>query len=172
MRTLIAMSVIGVTLTALLAGPLQATTDDANGRYSFKQVKDDLLRLDSQTGQVSLCSKREAGWSCQTLPDERAVLESEIARLQNQNTILKKDLIARGLPLPSGIGHDWNSAKPIEPDLKLPSPADVDRMMSFMEKLWRRLIDMVQNMQKDLNTQKDMDNKGLQKQNFETNRKG
>jgi hypothetical protein len=33
--------------------------------------------------------------------------------------------------------------------LKLPNEADLDRLMTFMEKIWRRLIDMVQGMQRE-----------------------
>jgi hypothetical protein len=35
-------------------------------------------------------------------------------------------------------------------DLKLPSNADIDRMMAAVEKVWRRLVDMLVGLQKDL----------------------
>ena len=60
------------------------------------------MRLDKQTGDVSLCSQRTVGWACQAAPDDRAVLEDEIARLRRENAALKKDILARGLPLPAG----------------------------------------------------------------------
>ena len=52
-------------------------------------------------------------------------------------------------PLPGGVKTSPPSIKP-EIELKLPSEADIDRLMTFMEKIWRRLIDMVQNLQKDI----------------------
>jgi|SRR6185503_482976 len=122
--------------------------DRENGRYSFTQVPDGLVRLDSRTGQVSLCSKLDAGWACQAMPDDRAALESEIARLQEQNVKLKQELISRGLPLPGGMRSEPRVVKP-DDQLKMPSDADVDRMMSFLEKVWRRLVDMVQNTPRD-----------------------
>jgi len=42
------------------------------GRYTLQQVPEGALRLDTRTGEVSLCSKRDASWSCRLLPDERA----------------------------------------------------------------------------------------------------
>jgi hypothetical protein len=127
-----------------------ATPDSENGRFSFNQVSDGLLRLDARTGQVSLCSKRGAGWACQAVPDERTALENEIARLQDENAKLKKEMIARNLPLP-GVSPGPQASKP-QPqiELKLPTDADIDRLMTFMEKIWRRLIDMVQSVQKDI----------------------
>lgn len=123
--------------------------DSENGRFTFNQVADGWLRLDTRTGQVSLCSQRSAGFTCQAVADERAALEGEIARLQNENAALKKEMIARAVPLPGTSKPDAQAAKP-QIELKLPSEADMDRLMTFMERLWRRLIDMVQRVQKDI----------------------
>lgn len=148
-----------VAVTALLIGCIalpaaaQAPTPDSeNGRYTFSQTPEGVLRLDSRTGQVSLCSKRPAGWACQAVPDERAALEAEIALLQNQNVALKKEMIARGLALPSGMKAPDVVAekKGDELVIKLPNDQDLDRVMTFMEKIWRRLIDMVQSVQRDV----------------------
>jgi len=124
-----------------------ASPDSENGRFTFNQVQDGLLRLDTRTGQVSLCSRRPAGWSCHPVPDERSALEGEIARLQNENAALKKEMIARAVPLPGTTKPD--AGKP-QIELKLPNEADLDRLMTFMERIWRRLIEMVQNVQRDI----------------------
>src|SRR5262249_59020888 len=90
-----------ISLAALAVASAQpATPDSENGRYSFNSVADGVLRLDTRTGQVSQCSRSDAGWTCKAVPDERASLETEIARLQGENAALKKELLARGQPLP------------------------------------------------------------------------
>jgi hypothetical protein len=134
--------------TAAAASAQTAAPDSENGRYSFNPVADSVLRLDTRTGQVSQCSRSDAGWACKAVPDERSALESEIARLQGENATLKKELLARGLPVP-GVSSP-SAAKPDEPELKLPSDAEVDKMVSFLEKVWRRLIEMGTTMQKGL----------------------
>ncbi len=100
-------SVIILTVAALAAFALpaaaQTAPDSENGRYSFSGVPDGMLRLDTRTGAVSLCAKQATGWACNAVPDERAALENEIARLQRENGALKKDMLARGLPLPGGV---------------------------------------------------------------------
>jgi hypothetical protein len=146
MRTLL---IVAAVAAATAAQAQTVTPDSENGRFTFNQVPDGLLRLDTRTGQVSLCSNRTVGWACQAVPDERAALETEIGRLQNENATLKKDMIARGLPLPGGLRAEPGTGRN-QIELKLPSDADIDRMMTFMEKIWRRLIDMVQSMQKDI----------------------
>src|SRR5580704_6446363 len=79
-----------------------ATPDAAGGRYMFNNTADGVVRLDTQSGQVSLCSQKGINWVCEAAPEDRAVLENEIARLRAENGALKKDILARGLPLPPG----------------------------------------------------------------------
>jgi hypothetical protein len=137
-----------VVASAGLAAPAlaQTTPDTENGRYTFSTVPDGLMRLDTRTGQVSLCSKQDAGWACNMVPDERAALDNEIARLQRENGAMKKDMLARNLPLPGGVSGAPPSAQNRELNLKVPLPSDaeVDRVMSAFEKMWRRLVDIVQ----------------------------
>ena len=147
------MRLFAVTLTLLLAAVAPAsaqtaTPDSENGRYSFNPVADGVLRLDTRTGQVSQCSRSDAGWACKAVPDERSALETEIARLQSENATMKKELLSRGLPVP-GVSAP-SGAKPGEDELKLPSDAEVDRVVAFLEKVWRRLIEMGRNVQKDV----------------------
>jgi len=140
-------SIMIVLASALALGSAQAQTPDSeNGRYSFSAVPDGMLRLDTRTGAVSLCAKQDAGWACSSVPDERAALENEIARLQRENGALKKDMLARNLPLPPGVSAPQSAQRERELQLKVPLPSDaeIDRVMSAFEKMWRRIVDMVQ----------------------------
>jgi hypothetical protein len=142
---------LAVTLSLVsftIASAQTATPDSENGRYSFSPLADGVLRLDTRTGQVSQCSRSDAGWACKVVPDERSALETEIARLQGENATLKKELLARGLPVP-GVSSP-SGAKPGELEFKLPNDAEVDKVISFLERVWRRLIEMGQNVQKDV----------------------
>jgi len=136
-----------------------AAPEGADARYQFNRVEDGYLRLDLKTGQVSLCSRRAAGWSCLTVADDRAALEQEIGRLQNENVAMKKQLLARGVPLPEGIrpGEPGSAglAGPTGPksggnDARPPSDAEIDRTISTVERVWRRLLEMIGRLQKDM----------------------
>jgi len=127
------------------AAHAQTAPDSENGRYALNQVSDGMLRLDTRTGQVSLCAKKDTNWACNAVPDERQALESEITRLQRENGVLKKEMVTRGLPLPSGVaGGSPSSPRELNLTVPLPSDAEIDRMMSAFEKMWKRLTDMVQ----------------------------
>ena len=144
--------VLSVTLAAALTAPaaLAQTAETEDSRYQFNRVEDGYLRLDLKSGQVSLCSQRTIGWSCLAVPDERAALDNEIARLQGENAALKKAMLDRGLPLPSGVTSDTPVARGGDTNLKLPNNADIDRMMTAVEKVWRRLVEMIKSLQKDI----------------------
>jgi len=145
-RTMLVLVSVSVAILALGSAQAQPAPDSENGRYSFSTVPDGMLRLDTRTGAVSLCAKQAAGWACNMVPDERTALENEIARLQRENGALKKDMLARNLPLPGGVSGAPQTAQQRELQLKVPLPSDaeIDRMMSVFEKMWRRLVDMMQ----------------------------
>jgi hypothetical protein len=76
-----------------------AAGDAANGRYAMTPVAEGFLRLDTRSGQVSLCTvqKDEAQKDgaqnvlaqCRASADERAALQVEIDRLAKENAALK-----------------------------------------------------------------------------------
>jgi len=139
-----------VLLLSALAVPsfAQDKPDNADGRFTLHRTDEGFLRLDGRSGQVSLCLKRSAGWECQAVPDERSALEGEIARLQADNANLKRELLAHNLPLPGGMKPGIAGRE--EERLQLPSDAELNQMMNFVEKVWKRMVEMIVTTQKDI----------------------
>jgi hypothetical protein len=139
----------------------QSMPDSEKGRYTLSPVPDGVLRLDTRSGAVSTCSNNGTGWACYAVPDERAALDAEIGRLQAENEKLKTDLAAREPTVGGKIDEPLpktDSLKKPEPkvaegerkiEIPLPSDRDMDRVMSFLEQAWRRLVEMANRMQKD-----------------------
>ena len=139
----------------------QSMPDGENGRYTLSPVADGVIRLDTRTGAVSTCTTG-IGWACYAVPDERAALDAEIGRLQADNEKLKAELAAReptvagkiDEPLPKTDSLKKPESKTAEGERKieipLPSDRDMDRMMSFLEQAWRRLVEMANRVQKDV----------------------
>jgi hypothetical protein len=145
---LLAFAVAALATTAALAQPNSPEGGDA--RYTFHRADDGYLRLDGQSGQVSVCNRRTSGWQCQLVPDERAALEAEIARLQSDAAALKKELLSRNLPLPEGMRPDQPAPKSQGQRPPLIDDAEINRVMSAIEKVWRRLVEMITNVQRDI----------------------
>jgi hypothetical protein len=147
-----------------------AAPDTENGRYALSPTGDGVLRLDTRTGAISTCNNSGAGWACYAVPDERAAMDTEIGRLQAdivrlqaENERFKAQLAEREPTVPGKIEEPLpksDSLKKSEPkvaegerkiEIPLPSDRDMDRMMSFLEQAWRRLIEMANRVQRDVN---------------------
>src|SRR5579872_992344 len=125
-------TIAGALVGWCLLGPAfaeDATPDNEDGRYAFSKQAEGVLRLDQQTGEVSVCSQRTVGWACQAAPDDRAVLESEIARLRTENIALKKAMLAHDLPLPNGVAAEPPAAFDGDRTPHLSDNSDLDRMV-------------------------------------------
>jgi hypothetical protein len=156
-----------VLLSALLGAVTAAAEsmpDNENGRYALSPVPDGAIRLDKRTGAVSACNNNNgAGWACYALPDERAAYEAEIGRLQAENDKsraeierLKAELASRAPTADDKITEAPGKTEPKvaetprKIEIPLPSDRDMDRVMSFIEQAWRRLVEMAKGMQKDV----------------------
>jgi uncharacterized small protein (DUF1192 family) len=159
--TLVAAAALLFVAGAALA---QTKPDTENGRYALSPTGDGgVLRLDTKTGSVSTCTNSGSGWACYGVPDERAALDAEIGRLQTENEKLKAQLAARDgtatgkaedalpksdpLKKPEPKAAEGGGGRKIE--IPLPSDQDMDRAMSFLERAWRRLIEMANRIQRD-----------------------
>lgn len=139
---------IGIAVAGIvgsLAAPACAETagDAASPRYTFNKVAGGFLRLDTQTGEVALCARQTVGWACLAAPEDRAVLENEIARLRAENGTLKNDLVSRGLPLPPGVMPEPSNDGGRDLTWRLPGHGDVDRVVAFVGRVWHRLVEAI-----------------------------
>ncbi len=127
------------------------------GRFSFTKVEGGLLRLDTVTGHMSFCSPHTVGWACSAVPEDRAALDAEIARLQGALASLKDEIAKAQLPpepprppadlspQPPGQGKAQDDAK-----LRLPSREEMERARAALERAWQHLVDMITQFQKDM----------------------
>ena len=156
---LTSVAAVAFCLAGSVAAVAESLPDTENGRYSLSPTDNGVIRLDTRTGAVSTCKDSGNGWACYAMPDERKAMDDEIGRLQAENEKLKSELVSRE---PAGPGKTDEalpkSDKQAAPktggehkiEIPLPSDQDVDRVMSFLERAWQRLIDLANRVQKDV----------------------
>jgi len=151
--TIIAAIAFG--FAGLGAAVADSAPDSANGRYTLAPAGDGVVRLDTRTGAVSNCNNNGNGWACYAVPDERAAMDQEIGRLQAENARLKAQFAERETASPGKneealpkSDKQGGPPKAIESERKIPLPSDqdMDRVMSFVERTWRRLMEVADRM--------------------------
>jgi hypothetical protein len=157
------------------AMPLQSP----DGRFALYRIDDGFVRLDRRTGEVAACSRRADGWACDAAAEERTAFDQKLERLQRDNAVLKQALLDRGLPLPDGMAGIASAAPPAaeaapsggalvprppqtvppaastapkagEADRAAREEVEIDRIMTIVDRVWRRVVDMARTMQRDL----------------------
>ncbi|RUM07075.1 hypothetical protein [Rhizobium chutanense] len=120
------MKILVLTFGVLLL-PLGAAAAEADAtRFQLERSGDHFVRLDKQTGAMSICQDKDGALVCRMAADERAAYEDELDRLSERVTKLEQGgLINRALP----------------------SDAEVDRSISIMEKMMKSFMGMVKEFQ-------------------------
>jgi hypothetical protein len=121
-----------LTFTILSLGmPFAMAQDSSSNRYTLEKSDTGFVRLDRQTGAVTLCTETEGTLTCRMAADERAAYDEDLARLETRIEALEKQL-ADGRALKSG---------------DLPSDAEIDRSIGIMERFMRAFFNLVQEFQ-------------------------
>lgn len=128
MRNAIAALLIGAGFA--LAGSASAE-DPAPGRYSMQKSETGIARLDTQTGEVSLCQEKEGQLVCRMAADERSALELEIDLLTKRVETLEK-----------AVKSGESVAK-----RDFPTDEEIDRTMGIMERMMRKFMDIVKDLE-------------------------
>ncbi|MEZ5853368.1 MAG: hypothetical protein R3D67_00955 [Hyphomicrobiaceae bacterium] len=140
-----AVFIVGQTAAALAAPP------DANapqpGRYTMQPTEGGFLRLDTATGDMSLCKPAQGTFECRPVKDDRD-LQVEIERLVKENKELKAEI--KRLDDMLGLNGDkaGKPAKPgIGPKIELPTEQDVDKAFSYLERMIKKFRDKMKDLE-------------------------
>jgi hypothetical protein len=129
------------------------------GRFSFAPVDEGFLRFDHKSGDVALCKSQNGSWSCDAVPgsgvaqQQDQTEQKEIAELRKQVSALQQDVASLRAPPPP-------PPHPVPPQTVPPAPddqtgsitlkQDIARARGYLADAWRRLVDMIDNLQKDM----------------------
>lgn len=151
-KSLILSSLLAASVAAsgLVAAPSFAQQSTA-GRYTMHQTDDGMLRLDTHTGAVSLCSKIQDSWACKPMADENASTK-EIDRLRNENSRLRAEVDRLDKMLGLGGSRPGTEADPPRPgsqqhSFRLPSEKEVDQALNYFERMLKKFQDRLKKLE-------------------------
>ena len=142
---------------AMMAGSAYANPPaeaERPGRYVMQPVDGGVLRMDTDSGAMSLCTRRGQALSCEPVQDERSG-QAERERLASENRELRADIKrledqmglgdkppAAGSPNagPPGTGRpDGERPASRSSKFNLPTEQDLDQALSYVERMVKKL---------------------------------
>jgi len=135
---------------AVSATLMSAAVAQETGRYRMSPVEDGFVRLDTETGAMSLCAKKDQSWSCTAMADDQAELSQRIEQLEAENKALREenqrledvfglgDKRAEGGPAPS---------EPPAGSFKLPSEEDIDKGFDYLDRMLKKFRDRMKKLE-------------------------
>jgi flagellar motility protein MotE (MotC chaperone) len=138
-----------ILIPAALASLVAASAySEETDRYRLEKSDNGYVRMDKQTGAMSICQEHSGQLVCKLAADERAAYQDEIDRLQAS----MKAMDERVTKLENSLSARLES--------KLPSEEDFNQTMNYMERFVRGFMGIMKDMDKDkgdgaqLNSQK------------------
>ena len=126
MRLIIAAAVLGLSA----AGACSEQAD----RYTMEKTADGYVRLDTRTGEMSICRETGTQLVCQLAADDRLSLEDEIARLEDRLAALEKRV----------------EAVEGKQSFSLPTQEDMDKTVSVMQRFFQGFLGVVKEFERDM----------------------
>lgn len=151
-RITIASAVLAL---GVAAATYAAAEQAGSGRYTMQKTDGGFVRLDTQTGAVSLCQKSGGSWSCRDITNSQGQIENgnragsagEMARLRRENQELK-DEIARLEEL-LGLREPSDAPPASRNGFKLPSEKDVDQAFDYFESMLRKFQERLKRLERE-----------------------
>lgn len=128
---------------ALVAG---ASADEPD-RYRLERSGDGFVRMDTRTGEMSICEERWNELVCRLAADERTAVQDEIERLQSQMKALEARAAAVKALEDRVAALENSLAARLEQSL--PSEEDFNRTMGYMESFFRSFMGIVKEFEGD-----------------------
>ncbi|HEY7669228.1 MAG TPA: hypothetical protein VH852_01190 [Hyphomicrobium sp.] len=132
------LSAAGLSLTGLAAG-------DTSGRYTMSPTEGGVVRLDTQTGAMALCRRKDDAWACEDMNDSQRTLMSEIDKLKTENNSLKEQV--QQLEETLGLTEKQADAPAPTAKLMLPSEEDVDKAFDYLERMLKKLHERMEKLE-------------------------
>lgn len=150
-KTSIVMAV-AVMSTMAMAPSSQA----ASGRYQMTPVEDGFMRLDTQTGAVSICKNKDGKVTCKLAEDGADKYAKDIDALKQENQKLRGEVER----LEQHFGLETNKNKPGQPNdlappvppsttFKVPREEDVDQMFNYIEGMLNKFRERLRRLEKE-----------------------
>ena len=129
-------------ISPFLLLPLLASASAAEpDRYRLEKTPNGYVRMDTRTGEMSICQEKWGELVCRMAADERTAVQDEMERLQTELKVLN-DQLATVKALEDRVTKLENSVT-AKIEQSLPTEEDFNKTMSYMERFFRSFMGIV-----------------------------
>lgn len=111
----------------MMMGAAQANAQA--GRFVMEKTDEGYVRMDTQTGDISVCAMQSGQIVCKLAADERAAFQDELGALEDRIAALEA-LAGNGTMAPAADG--------------LPAEEEFERGMDYMERFFERFKGIIE----------------------------
>jgi hypothetical protein len=126
-----------IVAASLLAATPALAVEAGTGRFQLEKAGDGFIRLDRETGQVSLCTSHAGTWSCNNVAESAPPADAALPQsIDDRLTAIEQRL----------------SALEERPSVSLPSDQDVNRALDIFGRFMDRFKDFARDLQSEETT--------------------
>jgi hypothetical protein len=127
-----------VAAAAFLVSVLPSTASAQQpDRFTLERTPNGYVRMDRQTGEMSICQDNAGQLVCKPATEESSAPQDKIDRLETKLSDIEKRIatLERG--------------SIIKPEAVLPSEEQFEKSLGYMERFFRRFMDIVRDFERD-----------------------
>ena len=142
---------LGACLAVTAGGAAAQGLGERPGRFSMSPADGGgFVRLDTETGAMALCQRRDAEWSCREMAEPNRGLGEEVERLRAENQRLKGEIRQmEEIIVGEKRGGGERRAERPGSTFQLPSEQDVDQAMSYVQRMMRKFREKLKELESD-----------------------
>ena len=124
-------------IAAVGLGAATVASQERQGRFVMSPTENGFVRLDTETGAMSVCTQRNGRWVCELMEDEAKALQEEVARLRAEVKRLEEQAALAKRP------HGEPTERP-ERKLELPTEEEIDKALDYFENIFRKFRERIE----------------------------
>lgn len=131
---MIRFQILCVSALALIGSAQALAQEPVSNRYTIEKSANGFVRLDTRTGEMSICTETDGQLVCKMAADERRAFEDTLSDLSARIEALENRL---------------DRMEPQDESTGMPDEAELDRAIGAMQKMMRHFFDMAEELRRD-----------------------